>query len=75
LSIERTNQVWAIDITYIPMARGFVYLAAVILGIHGCEALSLDTISPLADEGVRPFKPTLGSHRGIVPRDVENCED
>src|SRR5262249_34364152 len=29
LSIERPNQVWAIDITYIPMARDFVYLAAV----------------------------------------------
>jgi putative transposase len=27
--IERANQVWAMDITYIPMARGFVYLAAV----------------------------------------------
>jgi putative transposase len=30
LSIERPNQVWAMDITYIPMARGFVYLAAVV---------------------------------------------
>jgi putative transposase len=29
LTIERPNQVWATDITYIPMARGFVYLAAV----------------------------------------------
>lgn len=29
LSIERANQVWALDITYIPMARGFVYLVAV----------------------------------------------
>ena len=29
LAIERSNQVWAMDITYIPMARGFVYLAAV----------------------------------------------
>ena len=29
LSIDRPNQVWAMDITYIPMARGFVYLAAV----------------------------------------------
>ena len=28
--IERPNQVWATDITYIPMARGFVYLAAVV---------------------------------------------
>ena len=30
LTIERANQVWAMDITYIPMARGFVYLAAVV---------------------------------------------
>jgi len=30
LTIDRLNQVWAIDITYVPMARGFVYLAAVI---------------------------------------------
>ncbi len=30
LKIERANQVWAMDITYIPMARGFVYLAAVL---------------------------------------------
>ena len=28
--IERPNQVWAMDITYIPMARGFVYLAVVL---------------------------------------------
>jgi putative transposase len=30
LVIDRPNQVWAMDITYIPMARGFVYLAAVL---------------------------------------------
>jgi putative transposase len=29
LTIDRPNHVWAIDITYIPMARGFVYLVAV----------------------------------------------
>ena len=29
MAIERPNQAWAMDITYIPMARGFVYLAAV----------------------------------------------
>src|ERR1700674_4867512 len=28
--ITRPNQVWAMDITYIPMARGFVYLAVVL---------------------------------------------
>ena len=30
LAIDRPNQVWAMDITYIPMARGFVFLAAII---------------------------------------------
>ncbi len=30
LKVERPNQVWAMDITYIPMARGFVYLAAIV---------------------------------------------
>jgi putative transposase len=30
LAVTRPNQVWAMDITYIPMARGFVYLAAVL---------------------------------------------
>ncbi len=29
LRIERVHQVWAADITYIPMARGFLYLVAV----------------------------------------------
>lgn len=30
LTITRPNQVWALDTTYIPMARGFVYLTAVV---------------------------------------------
>jgi len=29
LTVERPNQVWATDITYIPMARGFRYLVAI----------------------------------------------
>jgi len=29
LRIERPNQVWASDVTYIPLARGFLYLVAV----------------------------------------------
>jgi putative transposase len=30
LAVTRPNQVWAMDLTYIPMARGFIYLAAVV---------------------------------------------
>lgn len=30
LNVVRPNQVWAMDITYIPMAQGFVYLAVVV---------------------------------------------
>jgi putative transposase len=30
LRVEGANQVWALDTTYIPMARGFVYLTAVV---------------------------------------------
>src|SRR5918995_7347077 len=30
MTIDRPNQAWAMDITYVPMARGFVYLAAVV---------------------------------------------
>jgi putative transposase len=30
LKIKRSNQVWSIDITYIPMKRGFMYLFAII---------------------------------------------
>jgi putative transposase len=30
MEVVRPNQVWAMDITYVPMAHGFVYLAAVV---------------------------------------------
>ena len=30
LNIDHGNQVWAVDITYIPMRRGFMYLCAII---------------------------------------------
>jgi len=30
VAIERPNHIWAMDITYLPMQRGFVYLAVVL---------------------------------------------
>jgi len=39
LVIDRPNQVWATDITYIPMRRGFVYLVAV-MDWHSRRVLS-----------------------------------
>jgi putative transposase len=39
LSIERANQVWATDICYIPMAKGFMYLVA-IMDWHSRRVLS-----------------------------------
>ncbi len=32
LTIDRPNQVWCVDITYIPMRRGFLYLVAIMDG-------------------------------------------
>ena len=29
VSIERVNQVWCADVTYIPMAKGFLYLVVI----------------------------------------------
>lgn len=39
LEINRSNQVWCTDITYIPMARGFAYLVA-IMDWHSRKVLS-----------------------------------
>ena len=39
LAIERPNQVWAADITYLPMAKGFAYLVA-ILDLHSRKVLA-----------------------------------
>jgi putative transposase len=39
LNVERPNQVWAADITYVPMSRGFMYLVAV-MDWHSRKILS-----------------------------------
>jgi hypothetical protein len=47
LAAERPNHVWAMDITYIPMARGFVYLAAVV--DWSLDVFCLATVDYLGD--------------------------
>ena len=39
LAVTRPNQVWAMDIAYIPMASGFVYLVAVLDWVS-CKVLA-----------------------------------
>jgi putative transposase len=62
LAIERANHVWAMDITYIPMARGFVYLAAV-MDWATRKVLAWDvSISMEADFCVRVLDAAIARH-------------
>jgi putative transposase len=49
VSIERPNQVWASDITYLPMARGFVFLVA-ILELYSRKVLAWRTSNTLTSD-------------------------
>ena len=49
LAIERPNQVWAADITYLPMARGFAYLVA-ILDLYSRKVLSFRVSNAMTTE-------------------------
>ena len=49
LIINRPNQVWAADITYIPMSRGFMYLVAV-MDWHSRKILSWRVSNTLESE-------------------------
>jgi len=49
VAIERPNQAWAADITYVPMARGFAYLVA-ILDLYSRKVLSFRVSNALTSE-------------------------
>jgi putative transposase len=49
LAIERPNQVWAADITCLPMARGFAYLVA-ILDLYSRKVLAYRVSNTLATD-------------------------
>ena len=50
--IDKPNQAWSIDITYIPIKRGFLYLTAVI-DWHSCKFCSNGT--PILKSSVHSF--------------------
>ena len=49
VAIERPNQVWATDITYLPMAQGFAYLVA-ILDLYSRKVLAFRVSNALATD-------------------------
>jgi putative transposase len=49
VAIERPNQAWAADLTYVPMARGFVYLVA-ILDLYSRKELSFRVSNAMSSE-------------------------
>ena len=62
LEVSRPNQVWAMDITYIPMARGFVYLAAV-MDWHSRKVLAWRvSVTMDTDFCVEALEESLGRH-------------
>jgi putative transposase len=66
MKITRPNQVWAADITYIPMARGFLYLVAIIdvysryvLSWHLSNTLDADFCIEALEEALRKGRPDI----------------
>lgn len=67
LAIERPNQVWSSDITYLPMAHGFLYLVAIldvasrkVLAFRLSNTLTTDFCLEALDEALAKFgKPEI----------------
>ena len=66
MEITRPNQVWAADITYIPMARGFLYLVAIIDWYSRCvlswrlsNTLDADFCAEALEEALRKGRPDI----------------
>ena len=75
VAIEQPNQVWAMDITYLPMRRGFVYLCAV-MDWASRRILSFRLSNTLtADFCVEALEEAIGRHGkpGIVNTD-QGCQ-
>jgi putative transposase len=74
--IERPNQAWAADITYLPMAKGFVYLVA-ILDLYSRKVVAwchrpahwshfvIGILEPLDDRHIGATSLDVRSHNGL----------
>ncbi len=64
VAVTRPNQVWAADITYVPMARGFMYLVAII-DWHSRKVLA-HRVSNTMEAGfcVEALREALAKHGG-----------
>ena len=74
LEINRVNQVWATYITYIPMARGFLYLMAImdwhsryVLAWRLSNTLEVDFCVAALEEGLEQGAATDLQHRPGQP--------
>jgi putative transposase len=62
LKIDHPNQVWAIDITYIPMAKGFMYLIAII-DVFSRYVVAWDVYNSLdAENALNLLKSAIAKH-------------
>ncbi len=62
LKAVRPNQIWAVDITYIPMTGGFMYLTAII-DLYSRYVVGWDIFNTLeADNTLEVFKQAVASH-------------
>ncbi len=62
LKAVRPNQIWAVDITYIPMTGGFMYLTAII-DLYSRYVVGWDIFNTLeADNTLDVFKQAVASH-------------
>lgn len=62
LKIEKSNQLWEIDITYIPMTKGFMYLTAII-DVYSRYVVAWDVFNSLdAGNSLSVLKMAIGHH-------------
>jgi putative transposase len=66
MTIERPNQVWAADITYLPIGRGFLYLVAIIDWASFADKTALSVLSRVDANGVCDCSGCLMGHGDVL---------